>query len=210
MGGQLEPSNAPVLPNGAAQPSNPDAPVAKEIRAQTQEQDITVEEAETLGFRTFFAQRAHANTDFIVVRGEDVHFPVQAGMPPGIQPVGRRDGDVHAQFVNSVLVTDDPRVIKWCEDHPKVCRDANDKRTPGWAALKEMQVNLANREAQLPEDFDVDETMFPEALEGVGEQLAAAVAPEGGHDANAEVQGAIVSGQKETEIQKARAKGQKK
>ncbi len=204
----LEPSDAPVLSPPQDQPKNEDRPAVDEIRKQTEQEQITVEEAQNLGFRTFFACKEYANKRFLVTPGKVATFPLQPGMPPGITPVGRRDGDIWAQFVNGVLVTDDADVIAFCLAHPQVCRDANDVRTPGWAALKELQVKLNNREVALPKDMDVDSMMYPEGVDQVvGDALATAGAPgpDGGVDATSQVADAITSGQKEIEIQAERA-----
>ena len=69
-----------------------------------------------------FVSAIHANTDFMVVHGDD--------NDPGNLPMVTRDdvtyrptrvGDVWAKFNDGFLATDDPRVIAFCESrHPSI------------------------------------------------------------------------------------------
>ncbi len=199
QGLQEQDSGAPTLnpqPDAQAKAVEPEAIVEEAAKAI---EGVTVSEEEADKFVTFYAARQYRNARFLAKHGKVITFPVQPGMPPGVTPVGRREGDVWVQFNNSVLVSDDPIIIEWCRAHKQVCRDANDPRTAGWAALKEMQVNLANREIMLPGDVNVDDMLFPEGLEG-----AVAATPlteaQGGSQATEAVAQALTAGQKAAQI----------
>ncbi len=116
------------------------------------------------GYKTFVACKEFENSKFLAVVGKPQKMPPHPGMSPGITPYSQRDGDKVVKFSGGVLVTNDEDIIKWCEDHTQVCRDANDPRTQGWVTMKEMQVDVASRDATLPKSVDVDKMAFPEGI----------------------------------------------
>lgn len=125
------------------------------------------------GYTTYVSARTHANSRFLVTPGKLVTGPLHPGVPLGMTPASHREGDVWAQFSNGVLVTDDPTVISWCEAHPKVCRDARNPLTQAWAAIKEMQARVNNRDAVLDGSLDADAMFFPDNPEVQAAILAA-------------------------------------
>lgn len=85
-----------------------------------------------------------------------------------------------AVFAGGVLTTDDPDIIKWCEEHDgfhrdgngalitAVCMDANDTRTAGWFNLRKGQLNLADREPSFEPGTHVGAMLFPEKAAEAG------------------------------------------
>ena len=127
-----------------------------------------------VGLRRFVSP-AHKNEQFIIP-GTVVQAPPNAfsgGMPIDL----RRDGDVVVRFNNGILITDDPKVIEWCEARdgtvletdletgeatvcePDICRDAEDPQTRAWVALVENTLNTSTKEATLPRGLDVGKVL---------------------------------------------------
>ena len=117
------------------------------------------------GYRTFVACKEFENSKFLAIAGTPVKMPPHPGMSPGITPYSNRAGDKFVKFSGGVLVTNDENAIAWCEAHPQVCRDADDPRTQGWVTMKEMQTDIAARDAMLPKSVDVDAMAFPKGVE---------------------------------------------
>jgi hypothetical protein len=161
-----------------------------------------MEEAVTEGYRTFTCAREYANSRFLIP-GTPVPAPMVAGTPIGIKPLSHREGDVWVQFSNGVLVTKELAVIKWCAEHPKICRDAKDPRTPGWVAMKDMQARIATRDATLPGDVDVDGMAFPD-VPGLEAALGASKSL-GGAEAQAQVESALTDKEKLEKVEQERA-----
>ncbi|KKK84885.1 hypothetical protein LCGC14_2778860 [marine sediment metagenome] len=92
---------------------------------------------------SFVAAPEHANDKILVKAGTEVRTPQEGTHSPGVRT---RDGDIKARFTNGVLVTKDPVVIKWCDEHPSICRRADGQFTRSWATLKEMATRRANRD----------------------------------------------------------------
>ncbi|KKN84460.1 hypothetical protein LCGC14_0289220 [marine sediment metagenome] len=118
------------------------------------------------GLVAYVAAKEFANSRFLVVHGVPVKAPIAAGGSVGITPLITREGDVWAKFVNSVLVTNDQKVIEWCDAHTKICRRSDDPMTKSWVTVKALQARLANRERLLDtSEMDADES-FPPGLVG--------------------------------------------
>ena len=126
------------------------------------QENLPPSDVQEQGYRTFVAAKEFENSKFLAVAGVPVKMPPHPGMSPGITPYSQRDGDKFVKFSGGVLVTNDYDIIEWCENHKKVCRDAQDPRTQGWVTMKEMQTDVASRDAVLPTDVDVDAMAFPE------------------------------------------------
>ncbi len=141
---------------------------------------VLVKAPEASQYRTYVAAAQYANNKFLAKTGTPVKAPIVAGSTSGIIPLITRDGDVWAKFANGILTTKDPDVIAWCEEHPSVCRDANDPRTPGWATLKEFQTVKSTRDASLEGGIDVDKLAFPD-LGKFEEALAASSSGDAGN-----------------------------
>lgn len=191
-------SGAPILGSLTAEERASAAPEEGRIKAAEaleKEGFPGSNEAESMGYRTFVAAREHSQGRFLVKPGKLVTIAPLPGSTPGILPAITREGDVWASFSGGVLTTNDERVIAWCENHPKVCRDATNPTTPGWAALKDLQARVATRDVTLPPDVDVDAMFdFPEAL---GQSS-------GGEDARALVEGARTSQEKRESVERER------
>lgn len=114
----------------------------------------------------YVAAAEHANLEKLVKAGNPIAAPMSASGPTGVIPLMKREGDVWAKFVNGILVTDDPVVIKWCDENPSICRRESDPMTKGWATLNELSVQKANRDQLVdPSDMNADET-FPPGVVG--------------------------------------------
>lgn len=156
----------------------------KAAAATLEQQKVAPPPAELQGHKGFVAAREYANATFLVKPGKPVPTPIVAGMPVGIQPLARREGDVWASFNGGVLVTDDPVIIQWCLDHPKVCRPSDDPMTKGWATIKDMQARLSNRDPIVDSSqLDADETFPPDMMERLASQAQAAKVGSPGADA---------------------------
>jgi hypothetical protein len=139
---------------------------------QLQTEEVTASPIEE-GLVGFVAAAEHATSDWLVEAGKLVKAPIPAGSTSGIVPLVRRDGDVWAKFSNGVLVTKDPKVIKWCDEHSKICRRSSDPVTKGWATLKELEARKANREKLLDaSEMNADETFPPGLVDNLREQAA--------------------------------------
>lgn len=135
-------------------------------------------------FQSFVAAREYANATFLVQPGKPVPLPPAFAAGSSIQPLARREGDIWAKFAGGVLVTDNPVVVKWCEEHPKVCRSSDDPMTKGWATVKDMQARLSNRDALVDaSQLDADETFPPGMAETLLAQAQAAKRGSAGVDA---------------------------
>ena len=142
------------------------------------------------GLVAYVAAEEYANSRYLVADGDPVKAPIAAGGTVGIIPLIRRDGDVWAKFVNKVLVTDDPAVIKWCDAHTKICRRTDDPMTKSWATMKSLQARRANRERLLDtSEMDADEA-FPSGLVGGNLQEQVAKPGSAGSDAVVNAEGA--------------------
>lgn len=80
-------------------------------------------------------------------------------------PTGRREtmrkNDVFLEITNGVATIrpNDPYrelKLKWCESHPKRCREYNAPEADTWAKMIDAQLNKANREPSLDPSLDVD------------------------------------------------------
>jgi hypothetical protein len=59
----------------------------------------------------------------------------------------------------ALIGADDPArelKIAWCEAHPEKCRDVLDPQADAWAAMRDSQIQRANREATLSPELDVN------------------------------------------------------
>ena len=129
------------------------------------------------GVVAYVASDEFANSRFLVKAGEYSKTAPVAGSTSGIIPLVNRIGDIWAVFTAGILVTDDPLVIQWCEDHPTKCRRSDDPMTKSWATLKALSTDKANRERLVPTDeIDADAAFPPHALDNA---LAAQAAKEG-------------------------------
>ncbi len=167
MGTVIE-SGAPLrdVTTAQRQAGSGDSTARREVSTQFAKEEIgSFDEAIAQGYRTFVAAKQFENHKFLVVVGTNIVAAPHAGTPIGVQPIVRREGDVWARFTNGVLVTNEDKVISWCEEHPKMCRDAADPRTGPWATLKEMQTQTPSREVTLENSFDVDAAIFPDIPE---------------------------------------------
>ena len=136
-----------------------DVPGIQAASATLGKETIVVEAED--GLVAFVAAEEYANNKWLIEAGKVIKAPVQAGGTIGIVPAVTREGDVWARFVNGILVTDDPKVIAWCNARPTICRPETDPSTKAWATLKSMQTRRANRERILdPSEMNADET-FP-------------------------------------------------
>lgn len=134
-----------------------------DIKAQAMASDVQA------GKRVFVSPRyknykklIHRGKPTVVYAGTSTPFIPGSGQPGGTEI--RRIGDVFAQFVGGVMVidpsTEDGRLIlEWAESHPQECRDAMNPGTEIWAALKEGQLNLANKEPSIPTNIDIDRVL---------------------------------------------------
>ena len=155
-----------------------DVPATQAAHQTFQEETVAAPVDEALV--SYVAAGEYANRDFLVVAGKPVAIPITAGSTPGVIPLIKREGDVWAKFSSGVLVTDDPRVIKWCDEHPTICRRSDDPMTKGWSTLKELQTRRANREQLLdPTSMDADESFPPNMMDGLREQAAKPDSPGG-------------------------------
>lgn len=119
--------------------------------------DVTVEEGQV----AYVAAAEHSNSAHLVEAGTLVKTALAPGNTSGIVPLVTREGDVWAKFINGVLVTDDSKVIAWCDEHTKICRRTTDPATKGWATLKDLSARKANREQLIdPSEMNADDT-FP-------------------------------------------------
>ncbi len=165
----------------------------------------TIAAPEAEAYKTFVSSEEFHNTRFLAKAGVAVKAPILAGSTSGIVPLVTRDGDLFAEFHSGVLVTKVPEVIVWCEEHPSVCRDATDPRTPGWATLKAMQTSKANREAALGREIDVDAMAFPPVPGDA--PVAVAAVPAGGDVGTQAVATALNTQSKLEEVETERAEG---
>ncbi len=99
-------------------------------------------------------------------------------LPDQNSPTGKRDtmrkNDVFIEFIGGSFVTNDPRAIKWCEDHPAICRDVADPMTSTWYMMKLGQTALASRPASLPPEVDIDAALGGDLTKLGGEAAAVA------------------------------------
>lgn len=118
-----------------------------------------------------FVSPTKPNTRILVRKGDVVRRPDQ-NSPSGFRDVSREDpehpekSDLWANFVQGVLVTDNPEIIAWCEAHPETCRDANLESTEFWYSVKRAQLTLANQDPSLPAGIDVDAALRGEGILG--------------------------------------------
>lgn len=140
------------------------------------------------GLVAYVAAGEYANATYLIKAGEPVKAPLQAGGTIGIVPLVKRESDVWAKFINGVLVTDKPEVIKWCDEHPTICRRSDDPATKAWATLKDLQTHRANRERlHDPSEMDADAS-FPAGLtDNLREQAAKPGSPGGRAVESAEI-----------------------
>ncbi len=137
--------------------------------AETLRSEQNVEPMEE-GYVSFVAAPEYANEKILVHVGKEVRAPQEGVQFPGVR---RRDGDIKAAFSNGVLVTNDPVVIKWCDDNPTKCRRADDPLTPSWATLKEMTTRRANRDPLEDASHLNADAAFPQGgLDALREQAA--------------------------------------
>ncbi|KKN83855.1 hypothetical protein LCGC14_0295080 [marine sediment metagenome] len=141
------------------QEATKDAPGAKAAHQQFEQEEVVAPTEESLV--AYVAAGEHANSKFLVKAGVVIKAPMTANTPLGMTPLSSREGDVWAKFVNGVMVTDDPLVIKWCSERPAICRRSDDPLTKSWATIKDLQTKKANRELLIdPSAMDADED-FP-------------------------------------------------
>lgn len=125
------------------------------------------------GYRGFAAP-IEQNSRILVKPGKLVQIR-DASSPTGMRDASRQ-GDKFAHFTNGVLVTDDPDIIKWCEEHPKTCRDVEDPMTSTWYMMRSAQIATKNREATLPSEVNVDAALAGDLSQLGGETKAVAAA----------------------------------
>ncbi len=162
-------SGAPA--EGQVAPEQRKAATADQPGTQSAEQKFNSEAGTVVGEETglvgFVSDPEHANKRWLVKAGTPIKTAMAAGGSVGVIPLVTREGDVWAKFVNGVLVTDDPVIITWCDEHPAICRRSDDPATKGWATLKELSVHRSNRERLLdPSDMNADES-FPPGMANV-------------------------------------------
>lgn len=165
---------------------NSGAPMEGAVTPEQRQEAMTTEEgtraaAETLsgetieapmdeGYVSFVAAPDYANEKILVKEGTEVRMPQEGVQSPGVR---RRDGDIKAKFSNGVLVTNVPEVIAWCDDHPTMCRRADDPFTSSWATLKEMTTRRANRDPlEDASHLNADAAFPPGGLDALREQAA--------------------------------------
>jgi hypothetical protein len=149
----------------------PGLPGRQDAAAQLKTEEVVVDAPE--GMVAFVAAAEFANNDYLVEAGKLIEAPFTAGTTPGMIPIVKREGDVWAKFTSSVLTTDNPKVIKWCDEHPKICRRTSDPTTKSWVTLKELQARKANREQLLDtSEMDADEAFPPNLVDNLREQAA--------------------------------------
>ncbi len=154
----------------------PDVAGAAQAAGQLEKEELAVEIEDT-GMIAYVASATHANSRWLVRPGKVVATAVPAGVTTGIIPLVKRDGDIWAKFVNGVMVTEDPIVIKWCGENTDICRRSDDPMTKGWATLKNLQARKANREQLVdPSEMNADEAFHPGNLQ---EHIAAQAAKSG-------------------------------
>jgi hypothetical protein len=138
----------------------------------------TFQEAEEVapadeGLVAYVSAEEYANSRHLITPGTPIKAPIAAGGTVGIIPLIRRDGDIWARFVNSILVTDEPDVIAWCDAHTKICRRSSDPMTKSWATVKGLQARKANRDRILDSsEMDADEAFPPGIVGRLQEQAA--------------------------------------
>lgn len=105
------------------------------------------------GYRGFVAP-VERNTRFLAVRGEVVQLRDQNSA------TGKRDtqrqGDKWVEFHNGSFTTSDPDLIKWCEEHPNICRDSADPKTSLWFQIRFAQTKTSRRNPSLGAEANID------------------------------------------------------
>ncbi len=128
-----------------------------------------------VGYRGFVAP-VQQNTR-ILANPDPKDNPV-VRLPDQNSPTGKRDTqrehDVWIEFIGGSFVTNDPVAIKWCEDHPAICRDVADPMTSTWYMMRLAQTPLASRPASLPPETDVDAALGGDLTKLGGEAKAVA------------------------------------
>jgi len=150
----------------------PDNQAATAAASTLEKQELAVP-IEDEGMVAYVAAAQHANSRWLVHPGEVVKAAIAAGVTTGIIPLVKRDGDIWAKFVNGVMVTDDPAIIKWCGENTDKCRRSDDPMTKGWATLKNLQARKANREQLVdPSEMNADEAFPADLTEHLKSQAA--------------------------------------
>lgn len=133
------------------------------------------------GLVAYVASTEHANESFLAVAGKVREGNPNVSGTVGLIPAIQRDGDKWAKFVNGVMVTDDLDIIKWCDEHTKICRRSDDPMTKGWATLKALEARMANREQLIdPHQMNADDTFPAGAVEDSLREAAAKAGSSGG------------------------------
>ena len=126
--------------------------------------------ADKQGLVAYVAAEEYANQTWLVKAGEPQYLKQEGATSPGMRT---REGDIKAKFTNSVLVTDIPEIIEWCEAHPSICRRETDPMTKGWVTLKSLQARRANRERLIdPTEMDADKSFPRDSESNLREQVA--------------------------------------
>lgn len=120
------------------------------------------------GFRCFVAP-AFVNSKFLAKAGK----PVNVTTPDGRKFTREREGDIWVKFSGGQLITDDPELIKWCVEHPNVCRDVADPQTDAWATIVEAQQETSTKGAAIPKSLSVESILKGETTGIVGDSLVA-------------------------------------
>jgi hypothetical protein len=174
MGQAIGASGAPLA--GEVTPDQRQAALDHQPGSQAAAETLaaeTIEAAADSKLIAFVAADEYANYEKLVEAGEPQYLRQEGATSPGMRT---RKGDVWAKFVNGVLVTDDEKVIEWCDAHSKICRRETGPMTKGWATLKNLQTRKANRERLLdPTEMDADES-FP--VDGAGDLREQAASPD--------------------------------
>lgn len=120
--------------------------------------------------RVAFVAPVHKNDTILIHPGKPTLCVAGGDTPavPGMAYPGgtevRRLGDVFVQFIHGIAIFDpqdetDQLRIAWCEAHPETCRNAIDPMTDTWAAMKEGQTPLKDKEPGFDPSLDVDAVM---------------------------------------------------
>lgn len=106
--------------------------------------------------RRCFIAPIEKNTRFLVASGK-VNQIRDPNSPTGMRDTFRSD-EVWVEFHDGIAVFEPEQEteIAWCEANPAICRDIQDPMTEAWAFMKEAQTPLANRDAVLPQNMNVD------------------------------------------------------
>jgi hypothetical protein len=116
-----------------------------------------------------FVNPTEPTTRYLVRKGEVVRLRDQ-NSATGFRDTSRETpgepekSDKWAVFRGGILVTDDPEIIAWCQEHDTICRDANAPGTEFWFNVKRAQIPLANQDPSLDQGIDVDAALRGEGI----------------------------------------------